>query len=41
MRRRREAIIQSIYGLLFGLSVLLFTLFIAGCSPKKFFFPFL
>jgi hypothetical protein len=40
MRRRREAIITRIYGLLFGLSMLLFTLFLSGCSPKKAFIPF-
>ncbi len=40
MNRRLEAILQSIYGLLFGLSLLLLPLFLSGCSPKKLFIPF-
>ena len=40
MSMRLKAIIQRIYGLLFGLSIFLFTLFLSGCSPKKAFIPF-
>ena len=40
MSMRLEAIIQRIYGLLFSLSILLFTLFLSGCSAKKAFIPF-
>jgi len=40
MRMRLVAVIQSIYGRLFGLSVLLLTIWLSGCSPKKAFIPF-
>jgi hypothetical protein len=40
MRMRLEAIIPRIYGLLFGLSLLVLTVFFSGCSPKKAFIPF-
>jgi hypothetical protein len=40
MRMRLEAIIQKIYGLLVGLSILLLTVFLSGCSAKKAFIPF-
>jgi hypothetical protein len=35
MRRRLEAIIPRIYGLFFGLSLLFFTWFVSGGSPKR------
>ena len=40
MRRRFEVIKQSLYGRLFGLSILLLTVLLSGCSPKKAFIPF-
>jgi len=40
MRMRLEAIIQKIYELWFGVSILLLTLYLSGCSPKKAFIPF-
>jgi hypothetical protein len=40
MRRRLEAMIQRIYGLWFGVSILLFTIILSGCSAKKAFIPF-
>jgi len=40
MRRRLEAILPRIYGLLLGVSMLFFTVFLSGCSPKKAFIPF-
>jgi hypothetical protein len=40
MRRRLEAILPRIYGLLLALSMLLLPVLLSGCSPKKAFIPF-
>jgi hypothetical protein len=40
MRRKLEGMIQSIYGLVLGLSILFLTVLLSGCSPKKAFIPF-